>query len=75
MKIVIEYDTVEKSLKVTEDGMTMPAVDYIHFYPSYDRNGEFSMEINQSARNENEGVTKRVSTIAKYLGYNEDKNI
>lgn len=69
MKIVIEYDTVEKSLKVTEDGMTMPAVDYVHFYPSYDRKGEYSMEINQSARNENEGVTKRISTMAKLFGY------
>lgn len=69
MTVKIEYDTVTKKMTITEDGAAMAAVDYVNFYPCYDRKGEYHMEITQSARSEEAGVTKRISTIAKALGY------
>jgi hypothetical protein len=73
MKVMIDYDTVTKKLVVTEDGNVMPAVDSIHFYVIYpEKDGQFAMEICQSARNEDAGMTKRVITMAKVFGLTDE---
>jgi hypothetical protein len=73
MKVMIEYDTDTKELVVKEDGAVMPAVSSCSFYKRYcDDNSEnkFTMDICQEGKYEG-GVTKRVYTIAKMLGYED----
>jgi hypothetical protein len=78
MKVTIEFDTETKQLSVTENGAVMPDVDSVSFYKNsyYDYDSEqpketFSMQISQCGAKSG-GVTKRISTMAKLLGYQDE---
>ncbi len=42
-KIIVEYDTVEKTGTVKQDGKELPNVNYVHMNPSYDDPDEMCM--------------------------------
>ncbi len=75
MKVTIEFDTETKKLSVTENGVTMPDVDGVSFYKDYYYENEdpnkFTMNISQCGK-KSDGVTKRISTMAKLLGYQDE---
>lgn len=73
MKVTIEFDTETKQLTVTEGGSLMTDVDSVSFYKDYyyEDSTKFSMQISQCIPKSG-GMTKRISTVAKLFGYQDE---
>lgn len=75
MKVNATYDTETKELSVTQDGVSVDNLYCLEFYQSYYDRDEvnkypFAMRLVQSE--DNKGVTKRIETMAKLLGYKNE---
>jgi hypothetical protein len=62
----VEFDTKEKTLKVSHDGKEMQNVDRVEFW-TFGLNGEdttYFMEVGQREMNEDDGTVKLTRTLA-----------
>lgn len=71
MKVMIEYDTVAKTLSVNKNGSALTNLCSVSFYKHYDDEG-FSMDICEEEMDKKEKMSTRVYTMAKSLGYKDE---
>lgn len=72
-KIVTEFDTQEKTMKVTIDGVTVENVTSASFYNYYNDEGKFSACISTQEEVEEGGMSKYTSICASLNGKDEVK--
>ena len=63
-KVVMEFDTSEKTLKVTMDGIPMDNVTDVESYRSYMEDGTFRLSITQVEEKEEDGMHVITRTVA-----------
>lgn len=74
-KIVVEYDSVGKTMKIMKDGTEIPNARYASFYPNYDNEDDVCCDIRTMVHDEENDVeyvehimaNKAIFDIAQYL--------
>lgn len=70
-KISIEFDTVEKTMKVTKDGAEMSDVCYISIGKSYSEAGKFSISVESEQINTEDKTATRTTVYASESAQSE----
>ena len=63
-KVNIEFDTIDKTMKITMDGKVMKNVSDVSSYKSYMEDGKYYLRIMQEEHDDDAAITTVTTTMA-----------